>query len=387
MQNSPHTTHFSALTSLGGPEHPEAILEPGELPRENERQRNVKPRLQNALNALEALQSKDVQQSGSDLRALLQSLQQQCQRHLGQSGEAAGSSQSSASAQPGNQNQAPPPGQAAGGPSPASAPHPSLVPHTSAPASPELAPASPAISSPGSPSISLAQIAREHDAHGRFCQADQVDALIIRLAQQMQNLADQGIQGVSTIGSGIADVAKGAWGVGEALDPVNWVAATGEDAVSGVHHWFDGQVDDAVEKRLRAMGLDPNQPHFVARPAPTGTPAASSPTTPTATPPAATAPQAGSSAGVPATLITAPATGNVADPKNADLITQYLGWAFDAISRKRLPSATVRADLAAHLAQSRQSPAFTQMVLLQFDSQIGNQQAVRRQDLELAAGR
>lgn len=347
-------TRSSALVGLGGPEHPEAVLEPGESTRQNERKRNIKSHLEAALSSLKALTPSDVNDFGSDLQALLQNLQQQCQSHLGQSPQA------SNPAQGGEQ---------------------------SVGMLDSFSPSSPGTINSASPALSLAQIARGHDVHGRFSQADHVDAFIFRLAQtQMQNLADQGLQGAESVETGLADEAKGIWGISQTLSPINWGAAAGSNAVSGVHNWFSGQVDTAVEQRIRAMGLDPNK-QYTGATAPAGTPSAASPTTPAGTTPPATAttPSGTPSSSVASPTATTPADGSAGE--NTQLVERYLGWAFYGISQKRLPSAAVRADLAAHLAQSQQSPAFTALVLQQFDSRIGNQQAVKRQDAELAAGR
>ena len=347
-------TRSSALVGLGGPEHPETVLEPGESTRQNERERNIKSHFEAALSSLNALTSSDVNDFGSDLQTLLQDLQQQCQRHLGQSSEAS-------SPAPGGEQSV---GLLDG-----------------------FSPSSPGTINSASPALSLAQIARGHDVHGRFSQADHVDAFIFRLAQtQLQNLADQGLQGAESVGTGIADEAKGIWGISQTLNPANWGAAAGSDAVSGVHNWFSGQVDTAVDQRIRAMGLDPNK-QYPGAAAPAGTSSTASPTARSGTIPAATATTPSGSPSPPATSspATTPTSGSAGE--NPQLVERYLGWAFYGISQKHLPSATVRADLAAHLAQSQQSPAFTALVLQQYDSRIGNQQAVKRQDAELSAGK
>ena len=342
-------TRSSALVGLGGPEHPETVLEPGESTRQNERKRNIKSHLEAALSSLKALTPSDVNDFGSDLQTLLQDLQQQCQRHLGQSSEAS-------SPAPGGEQSV---GMLDG-----------------------FSPSSPGTINSASPALSLAQIARGHDVQGRFSQADHVDAFIFRLAQtQLPNLADQGLQGAESVGTGIADEAKGIWGISQTLNPANWGAAAGSDAVSGVHNWFSGQVDTAVDQRIRAMGLDPNKQYSGAA-APAGTPSTASPTTPAAT---ATTPSGSPAPAATSPTTTTPTSGSAGE--NPQLVERYLGWAFYGISQKHLPSATVRADLAAHLAQSQQSAAFTGLVLQQYDSRIGSQQAVRRQDAELAAGK
>ena len=288
----------SALVGLGGPEHPEAVLEPGESPRHNERERDITSRLENTLNDLEALQPRDVKDLGSDFQMLLQHLQQQCQRHLGQSPE-----RNEASS--GDQNVAMLNG---------------------------FPPAAPGTINSGSPMLSLAQIARGHDVHGRFSQADHVDAFIFRLAQtQLQNLADQGLQGAESVGTGIADEAKGIWGISQTLNPSNWGAAAGSDAVSGVHNWFSGQVDTAVDQRIRAMGLDPNK-QYPGAAAPAGTSSTAAPTaqpgtTPPGTIPAATAttPSGSPSPSATSSPATMPANGSAGE--NPQLVERYLGWA------------------------------------------------------------
>ena len=60
-----------------------------------------------------------------------------------------------------------------------------------------------------------------------------------------------------------------------------------------------------------------------------------------------------------------------------DLVKRYLGWAFHAISVKKIAVTEVRAALKHHLLANKQTPAFTQQVLQAFDTQIANQKALQ----------
>jgi hypothetical protein len=66
---------------------------------------------------------------------------------------------------------------------------------------------------------------------------------------------------------------------------------------------------------------------------------------------------------------------NVANQPNpeATLITQYLGWGFDAAKRTGVQNA--RAALQQHLLANKQTPDFTQKVMQAFENKIANQQA------------
>jgi hypothetical protein len=60
-----------------------------------------------------------------------------------------------------------------------------------------------------------------------------------------------------------------------------------------------------------------------------------------------------------------------------DLIKRYLGWAFHAISVKKVSVANARAALQQHLQANKQTPEFIQKTLQAFDSQIASQQALQ----------
>ncbi len=64
------------------------------------------------------------------------------------------------------------------------------------------------------------------------------------------------------------------------------------------------------------------------------------------------------------------------NPEN-ELIKRYLGWAFDAITRKGKNVSETRAALEQHLKSSKQSLEFGIKTLSAFDTQIANQKALQ----------
>jgi hypothetical protein len=59
------------------------------------------------------------------------------------------------------------------------------------------------------------------------------------------------------------------------------------------------------------------------------------------------------------------------------LVKRYLGWAFHAISVKKVSVANARAALQQHLQANKQTPEFIQKTLQAFDSQIASQKALQ----------
>jgi hypothetical protein len=207
--------------------------------------------------------------------------------------------------------------------------------------------------------LRLARLADSMDSAGRFGDAELLTETMKRIAQaqqdqsQMGALLQRGVQGVEDVGSGVGQAVGGAYNAAQLANPAQWAVAAGGDVVSGIKNQFQQAVDSAVSQRLRSMGIDPSK---------TGaSPQAAAPNAATGVASGAASAQAGGAAG-----------------ENQGLVQRYLGYAFSVISQKHGTGPEARAELQRYLIQNRQSPQFQAQVLQQYDSRIGNQQAVQR---------
>jgi hypothetical protein len=180
-----------------------------------------------------------------------------------------------------------------------------------------------------------------------------------RIAQAQQDqsqlaaLLHSGVQGVEDVGKGVGQAVGGAYNAAQLANPAQWAMAAGSDTATGIRNQFQQAVDSAVSQRLRSMGIDPSK---------------------TATSPQAASPSAATGAASGA----APAQAGGAAGENQALLERYLGYAFSVISQKHGTGPEARAELQHYLQQNRQSSQFQAQVLQQYDSRIGNQQAVQR---------